>query len=73
MPGISAPAGPGHESQRDRRYPLMSNEMTTEMTPELRRRNVRTAWLLAAFAAFMLLTSIPFWKGLANMIAASGL
>jgi len=50
----------------------MSNEMTTEMTPELRRRNVRTAWLLAAFAAFMLLTSIPFWKGLANMIAASG-
>jgi hypothetical protein len=51
----------------------MNIQMTTETTPELRRRNVRTAWLLAGFAAFMFLTSIPFWKGLANMIAASGL
>jgi hypothetical protein len=51
----------------------MSSQMTTDTTPELRRRNVRTAWLLAGFAAFMFLTSIPFWKGLANMIAASGL
>lgn len=51
----------------------MTNNMTNEMSPELRRRNVRTAWLLAAFACFMLLSSVPFWKGLANMIAASGL
>ncbi|MCC7280094.1 MAG: hypothetical protein IT487_17490 [Chromatiaceae bacterium] len=47
--------------------------MTNETSPELRRRNVRTAWLLAAFSCFMLLSSVPFWKGLANMIAASGL
>ncbi|MBP6261206.1 MAG: hypothetical protein KA361_02095 [Chromatiaceae bacterium] len=51
----------------------MTNDMTTETRPELRRRNVRTAWLLAAFACFMFLSSVPFWKGLANMIAASGL
>ena len=51
----------------------MSTETTTQTNPELRRRNVRTAWLLAGFAVFMLLTSIPFWKGLANMIATSGL
>mgnify|MGYP003481514311 CR=1 FL=1 len=51
----------------------MTTDMTTETRPELRRRNVRTAWLLAAFACFMFLSSVPFWKGLANMIAASGL
>lgn len=51
----------------------MTNDMTTETRPELRRSNVRTAWLLAAFACFMFLSSVPFWKGLANMIAASGL
>ena len=51
----------------------MTNDMISETRPELRRRNVRTAWLLAAFACFMFLSSVPFWKGLANMIAASGL
>jgi hypothetical protein len=43
----------------------------TEMTPEQRRRNVRTAWFLAGFAAFMFLSSVPFWKGLFNMAIAS--
>lgn len=43
----------------------------TEMTPEQRRRNVRTAWLLAGFAAFMFLSSVPFWKGLFNMAMAT--
>ena len=51
----------------------MTNDMTIETSPELRRRNVRTASLLAAFACFMFLSSVPFWKGLANMIAVSGL
>jgi hypothetical protein len=50
---------------------MMYPAMTTETTPEVRRRNVRAAWLLAVLAAFMFLTSIPFWKGLANMIAAT--
>jgi len=41
------------------------------MTPEQRRKNVRTAWLLAAFAAFMFVSSVPFWKGLFNMVMAT--
>jgi hypothetical protein len=44
-----------------------------EMTPEQRRKNIRLAWILAAFVAFMLLTSIPFWKGMFNMMMQSGL
>jgi hypothetical protein len=43
------------------------------MTPEQRRRNIRLAWILAAFAAFMLVTSIPFWQGLYDMVMRSGL
>lgn len=46
---------------------------TIEMTPEQRRKNVRTAWLLAAFALFMLLSSFPFWKGLYQIAVNSGL
>ncbi len=41
----------------------------TEINPEQRRRNVRLAWILAGFALFMLLSSVPFWKGMFNMIA----
>jgi F0F1-type ATP synthase membrane subunit b/b' len=43
----------------------------TETSPEQRRRNVRLAWVLAAFALFMLLSSVPFWKGLFNMVMSS--
>jgi hypothetical protein len=46
---------------------------TLAMTPEQRRKNVRTAWLLAAFALFMLLSSFPFWKGLYRIAVNSGL
>lgn len=42
---------------------------TTAMTPEQRRKNIRTAWLLAAFVLFIFVTSIPFWKGLFNLVA----
>ena len=43
------------------------------MDESLRRKNVRTAWLLAGFAVFMLVSSVPFWKGLVRMMtAASG-
>ena len=31
---------------------------------ERRRRNLRTAWLLAAFALFIAISSVPFWRGL---------
>jgi hypothetical protein len=43
----------------------------TEFSPEQRRRNVRLAWILAAFALLMLVSSIPFWKGLFNMVMSS--
>ena len=43
------------------------------MDESLRRKNVRTAWLLAGFAVFMLVSSVPFWRGLVRMMAgASG-
>ena len=45
----------------------------TEMTPEQRRRNIRTAWLLAVFVAFMFLSSFPFWKGLVSMMSSGAL
>jgi len=47
--------------------------IANEMTSDQRRRNVRVAWMLAAFVAFIFLTSIPFWTGLYQMGKASGL
>jgi len=35
-----------------------------DISPEQRRKNIRVAWLLAAFVAFVFIASIPFWKGL---------
>ena len=52
---------------------MIDLEMNTKTNPELRRRHARAAWLLGAFATFIALTSIPFWKGMANIMAASGL
>jgi len=46
--------------------------MTETMTPEQRRKNVLLAWILAGLALFMLLSSVPFWKGLVHMLALSG-
>jgi hypothetical protein len=45
----------------------------TEISPEQRRKNVRLALILAAFALFMLVSSLPFWKGLYQMAVNSGL
>jgi len=42
-----------------------------EQSPEQRRKNIRLAWILAGLVLFMLLTSVPFWKGLFDM-AMSG-
>ena len=47
--------------------------LSNTLTPEQRRKNVRTAWMLAAFVLFILVTSIPFWKGLHELVVASGL
>lgn len=37
-------------------------------TPELRRKNVRLAWMLAGLALFFLVTSFPFWTGLFHIV-----
>jgi hypothetical protein len=42
------------------------------MDETLRRRNIRTAWLLAAFAVFMLVSSVPFRRGLVRMMSGAG-
>lgn len=36
----------------------------TGLTPEQRRKNARTAWLLTGLVLFVFVASIPFWKGL---------
>ncbi len=33
-----------------------------------RRKNIRLAWILAAFALVVFLTSFPFWMNLFKMI-----
>ncbi|CAD7855475.1 MAG: hypothetical protein [Olavius algarvensis Gamma 1 endosymbiont] len=45
----------------------MSSTMSADKSPEKRRKNLRLAWILAGFALFMLLTSVPFWRGLFDM------
>lgn len=43
---------------------MRGTEVVIENKQELRRKNIRLAWLLAAFALFILFTSLPFWQGL---------
>lgn len=50
-----------------RSLPSMSNQ--TQMSPDLRRKNRRIAWWLGGFALFMLLSSVPFWKGLFQLLS----
>ena len=45
----------------------------TEFTTDQRRKNVRTAWILAGIVALIFLTSIPFWQGLYRLAMNSGL
>lgn len=35
---------------------------------ELRRKNVRVAWMLAGLAVFFFVTSFPFWSGMFQII-----
>ncbi len=38
-----------------------------------RRRNVRLAWILVGFVLLVLVSAVPFWRGLFRLItAASG-
>jgi hypothetical protein len=37
-----------------------------------RRRNIRTAWLLGAFAVFIFVTSFPFWTGMFKLMTGGG-
>jgi len=39
----------------------------------LRRKNIRVAWVLAGFVLLILISAVPFWRGLFRlMTAASG-
>jgi hypothetical protein len=46
--------------------------MSPVTEPNLRRKNARAAWLLAAFVLFMFLSSVPFWRGLSRLILGDG-
>ena len=37
-------------------------------TPEMRRKNVRLAWVLGGLALFFLVTSFPFWMGMFQIV-----
>lgn len=37
-------------------------------TSELRRKNIRLAWVLGGLALFFLVTSFPFWSGLFHIV-----
>lgn len=41
--------------------------MSADNAPERRHKNLRLAWILAGVALLMLLSSIPFWRGLLEM------
>jgi len=34
----------------------------------LRKKNIRTAWIVSGFAIFVLVTSLPFWMGMAKLM-----
>ncbi len=35
---------------------------------ELRRKNIRLAWILVGLAMFFLVTSFPFWTGIFKIV-----
>ncbi len=37
-------------------------------TAELKRKNVRLAWMLGGLALFFLVTSFPFWSGIFRIV-----
>ncbi len=40
----------------------------TQQSPELRRKNIGIALLLAGFALLVFFTSVPFWQGISRII-----
>jgi heme/copper-type cytochrome/quinol oxidase subunit 4 len=39
----------------------------THPDEQRRRKNMRTAWILAGFVLLIMLSSIPFWQGLLHI------
>lgn len=66
--GALVPAARSSEGQ----WSMESEPHDLSRDAERRRKNVRAAWLLAAFALFMALSSVPFWKGLFQMAMGTG-
>ena len=44
----------------------------TRIDEERRRKNSRLAWILAAFVLLIVLSSVPFWKGLFELAVNNG-
>jgi len=34
----------------------------------LKKKNIRTAWIVAGFAVLTLVSSLPFWMGMAKLM-----
>ncbi len=47
---------------------MRSTEIMNQQSPDLRRKNVRVALLLAGFALFVFFTSVPFWTGIFRIV-----
>ena len=47
---------------------MRSTETMNQQSPDLRRKNVRVALLLAGFALFVFFTSVPFWTGIFRIV-----
>ncbi len=43
-----------------------------QIDDDKRRKNIRMAWILAGFVLLIMISSIPFWKGMIDFLAAQG-
>ncbi len=42
------------------------------MDDDKRRKNIRLAWILGGVAVLIMISAIPFWKGLVNIATGNG-
>ncbi len=42
------------------------------MDESVRRKNIRTAWILAGVVLLILVSAVPFWRGLFRLVTAAG-
>lgn len=42
------------------------------MDDDKKRNNIRLAWVLAGFVLLIMISSIPFWKGMVRLLSSGG-